>query len=408
MKKRLIKIMLCVSVGASVMCNTVPVMAVTGSISVGSVKRATQANSYSEKYDESQYKVGTDIPEGEYVLFAKNGAGYFCVSSDSNKDDIIQNDNFEYNSILTVNAGTYLDLVRCYAVPITDVSLDDIDLTGSGFFKAGLHFPAGEYKLSADENDTGYYAIYNDSTQENIVSNNNFTGDQYVTVSEGQYLKLVRCKFSIPPEKVVKTYTDTDTIKKVQELLNQKGYDCGNPDGVAGTNTKNAIIKYKKDNGLEENDSITEELLSLLKGSENENTAESTNSTTGSERSISDIIDDLKGLVQYSSISISDQITEGDAIGYKVLFNSSSIAIIGNPDNNGKISLGAMPIELDKESGSQDYLDFLAYFVEAIDGTIELYDGYVYVMNAYDNGTYEQNGINYDFSKTSLSFIATF
>lgn len=29
MKKRLIKIMLCVGVGASVMCNTVPAMAVT-------------------------------------------------------------------------------------------------------------------------------------------------------------------------------------------------------------------------------------------------------------------------------------------------------------------------------------------------------------------------------------------
>ena len=408
MKKRLIKIMLCVGVGASVMCNTVPAMAVTGSISVDAVKKATQANSYSEKYDESQYKVGTDIPEGEYVLFAKNEAGYFCVSSDSNKNDIIQNDNFKYNSILSIKAGTYLDLVRCYAIPIDDVSVDDVDLTGSGFFKAGLHFPAGEYKLSADENDTGYYAIYNDSTQDDIVSNNNFTGDQYVTVSEGQYLKLVRCKFSTPPEKIVKIYTDADTIKEVQELLNQQGYDCGNPDGVAGTNTQNAIIKYKKDKGLEENDSITDELLSLLKGNANENVAENVNNTTESTRNISDIMDDLKGLVKYSSISISDQITEGNAIGYKVLFNSSSIAIIGNPDNNGKISLGAMPIELDKDSGSQDYLDFLAYFVQAIDGTIEFADGYVCVVNAYDNGIYEQNGISYDFSKTSLSFIATF
>ena len=146
----------------------------------------------------------------------------------------------------------------------------------------------------------------------------------------------------------------------------------------------------------------------MLKGNANANVAENVNNTTESTRNISDIMDDLKGLVKYSSISISDQITEGNAIGYKVLFNSSSIAIIGNPDNNGKISLGAMPIELDKESGSQDYLDFLAYFVQAIDGTIEFADGYVCVVNAYDNGIYEQNGISYDFSKTSLNFIATF
>ena len=96
---------------------------------------------------------------------------------------------------------------------------------------------------------------------------------------------------------------------------------------MAGTNTQNAIIKYKKDKGLEENDSITDELLSLLKGNANANVAENVNNTTESTRNISDIMDDLKGLVKYSSISISDQITEGNAIGYKVLFNSSIISI---------------------------------------------------------------------------------
>lgn len=197
--------------------------------------------------------------------------------------------------------------------------------------------------------------------------------------------------------------TDTETIKLVQSLLNCIGYDCGTPDGIAGINTKNAILKYKKDNGLEESDTITDKLLSLLRGDGTEEI-----NKTESKRNIADIMEELKSLVKYSSIKISDQITEGDAIGYKVWFNSSSIAIIGNPDNNGKISLGAMLLELDKESGSQDYLDFLAYFVQAIDGTIETYDGYTYVMNAYDNGVYEKNGVNYDFSKTSLSFIATF
>lgn len=41
-----------------------------------------------------------------------------------------------------------------------------------------------------------------------------------------------------------------DLIKIVQDVLNQKGYDCGSVDGVAGSKTKAAIKKY-----LEEADS---------------------------------------------------------------------------------------------------------------------------------------------------------
>lgn len=33
------------------------------------------------------------------------------------------------------------------------------------------------------------------------------------------------------------------TIKKVQKKLNSCGYDCGNPDGIAGSKTKKAVKK---------------------------------------------------------------------------------------------------------------------------------------------------------------------
>ena len=37
-------------------------------------------------------------------------------------------------------------------------------------------------------------------------------------------------------------YTDKDTVKKVQQALNDAGFDCGTPDGAAGKKTKNASI----------------------------------------------------------------------------------------------------------------------------------------------------------------------
>ncbi len=145
----------------------------------------------SSQYAGGVYKVGVDIPAGEYVLFADDsGAGYFSVSADSNQSDILFNDNFEYNSIITVNDGEYLDMSRCYAVPISENP--DVDISGAGMFLVGMHIPAGEYKLDSG-GDNGYYCIYSSSRQDDIVVNGIFEGQNYVSVSDGQYLVLSRC-----------------------------------------------------------------------------------------------------------------------------------------------------------------------------------------------------------------------
>lgn len=44
--------------------------------------------------------------------------------------------------------------------------------------------------------------------------------------------------------------TKTAEVKKIQEKLNELGYDCGTPDGVAGKKTKAAIKTFQKDKGL--------------------------------------------------------------------------------------------------------------------------------------------------------------
>lgn len=38
-----------------------------------------------------------------------------------------------------------------------------------------------------------------------------------------------------------------DLIKIVQDVLNEKGYDCGTADGVVGTKTKDALSKFMKE-----------------------------------------------------------------------------------------------------------------------------------------------------------------
>lgn len=59
-------------------------------------------------------------------------------------------------------------------------------------------------------------------------------------------------------------YSDKDTVKKVQQALNDAGYDCGTPDGAAGKKTKAAITSYQTDKGLTVTGVIDDELLVSL------------------------------------------------------------------------------------------------------------------------------------------------
>ena len=60
------------------------------------------------------------------------------------------------------------------------------------------------------------------------------------------------------------TYTDKDTVKKVQQALNDAGYECGTPDGIAGKKTAAAITQYRTDKGLEVSDTIDDALLEAM------------------------------------------------------------------------------------------------------------------------------------------------
>lgn len=148
-----------------------------------------------EYISSGQYKVGTDIEQGEYVLLSDGGNGFFSVNSDANGNDIIFNGGFETNSIITVNDGEFLELNRCIAVKYDDFYPSNTiktELEGI-MIKVGNEIEEGEYKL---EGENGYYCIYSDSRQSDIVANGSIKGSGYIQVSTGQYLELSRCKLS--------------------------------------------------------------------------------------------------------------------------------------------------------------------------------------------------------------------
>lgn len=84
----------------------------------------------------------------------------------------------------------------------------------------------------------------------------------YDTLYKGTEKFLVVNEDNQVSEKVV--YTDKESIRKVQSLLNQAGYECGTADGVPGKKTNSAILQFERDHGLAESTDITPELIEAL------------------------------------------------------------------------------------------------------------------------------------------------
>ena len=72
---------------------------------------------------------------------------------------------------------------------------------------------------------------------------------------------LLACILALGSVAMAATYSDKETVKAVQEALNAAGYNCGTPDGIAGNNTKNAILSYQASKGMKQTGVIDDELL---------------------------------------------------------------------------------------------------------------------------------------------------
>jgi hypothetical protein len=64
----------------------------------------------------------------------------------------------------------------------------------AGTYLVGTDMPAGTYKLTATTSSPGYWEVTNSAAPDaDIVGNDNFDNSAYVSVEDGQYLKLNRC-----------------------------------------------------------------------------------------------------------------------------------------------------------------------------------------------------------------------
>jgi hypothetical protein len=162
----------------------------------------TENKAVQDKYIKAgMYKAGPDISAGEYLLYSEGGSAYFQVSKDSSGslESIITNDNFQGTRYVTVKDGQYIELKSSKMLPVNEAPVQEPQ-SGQykdGMYKVGRDIKAGEYKVVASGS-TAYYEVASNSGGgiESIVSNDNFEGEKYITLKDGQYIKLNGC--SIP------------------------------------------------------------------------------------------------------------------------------------------------------------------------------------------------------------------
>lgn len=143
------------------------------------------------------YKVGTDMQAGEYIIV---GSGYLQISSDSSGsfESIVENDNYTNRTIILINNGQYVKFSGRAYTPAEAPKVDaSSGMLPAGKYKVGVDLPAGEYKLTPSG--SGYYGLSTSASEsmDVLVSNDNFDTDIYLTVQDGQYLKLSRASIKL-------------------------------------------------------------------------------------------------------------------------------------------------------------------------------------------------------------------
>ncbi|MDO4453909.1 MAG: peptidoglycan-binding domain-containing protein [Eubacteriales bacterium] len=132
-----------------------------------------------------------------------------------------------------------------------------IEISGESFYSS-LNTPAYlsscEYELENDNIVSIIYSMYYENNIYNaIITSLDLDADYTSTI--------VDFDNSLKPAEIL---SNTAAVQKVQETLNQKGYDAGFADGIFGPSTEAAIKNYQKDHVLLETGKITNKLLEDL------------------------------------------------------------------------------------------------------------------------------------------------
>lgn len=145
-------------------------------------------------YPPGTYRVGLDLPAGEYYINTSSSYASIKVMSSSSLD---YDDTRIYRS---VNRFSYIAVEESEYLSISDASFCPVENAKkpvfsspykAGMYLVGTDIPAGVYYIEVNDSSC-YYEVLSDAHAENCLFNDYFETFQYVELKEGEYFSLER------------------------------------------------------------------------------------------------------------------------------------------------------------------------------------------------------------------------
>ena len=104
-------------------------------------------------YQEGFYRIGQDMPEGEYMVLALGMMGTMRLADDEKMEDdsILMSEVFTHNTVVTACAGEFLRLESAIAIPMGEWPAElviNVPENGDAVLMVGYDIPEGSYILS--------------------------------------------------------------------------------------------------------------------------------------------------------------------------------------------------------------------------------------------------------------------
>jgi hypothetical protein len=169
----------------------------TTSAESGETTAAPEKKSSPQYIKAGMYKVGSELPAGEYIIEATGTLAYYQISSDSSGelDSIIVNDILEKGAYAytIVQNGDYIKIESSRMIDAANLTITPKDMNDipPSTYKVGKDIPAGEYKLTPTSEMAYWERSRNPrSSIDGIIANDVLTESAYLTVQDGEYIKI--------------------------------------------------------------------------------------------------------------------------------------------------------------------------------------------------------------------------
>ncbi len=145
-------------------------------------------------YPPGTYRVGIDLPAGEYYI--NTSSSYAAIQvltlSTLSYDDTRLYRSVDHFSYVTVKEGEYLSVSDASFCPIERAKKPAFSSPyKAGMYLVGTDLPAGVYYVHPSE-ESCYYEVFSDSYTERCLFNDYFETFSYVELKEGEYISIER------------------------------------------------------------------------------------------------------------------------------------------------------------------------------------------------------------------------